>query len=257
MFDLGGTLFADLPPHFSESNQRDLLRTLGADQWIDAPETRAIFSEARHTVDALFLTRSFYRHKSLVANHALIALQEMGITEAADWESLDASRRASECSATDNAVATAIDHYFAAQANAVVNNVRLRNGCHETLALLADSCQLAVVSNNADCYMWPLLHRYRLDRWLAGAFSSDELGACKPDPAIFSRAFERLGVSPHDRQRILYVGDSLTHDVGGALAAGIDVALLRPTGAQEAATADPQPTYTIGSLPELVQLLVN
>ena len=53
---------------------------------------------------------------------------------------------------------------------------------------------------------------------------SFEVGATKPDPAIFTAAVERLGVSPQDT---LMVGDSEEAD-GGARAIGCRFALVNP-----------------------------
>ncbi len=50
------------------------------------------------------------------------------------------------------------------------------------------------------------------------AVFSPEVGARKPDAAIFRHALGRLGVSP---ERALMVGDRLREDVGGAAALGM------------------------------------
>ena len=47
---------------------------------------------------------------------------------------------------------------------------------------------------------------------------SEEVGARKPDPAIFLRALEELGVDPIDA---MFVGDRLATDVRGAAAVGL------------------------------------
>ncbi|MBB2945939.1 putative hydrolase of the HAD superfamily [Actinoplanes lutulentus] len=47
---------------------------------------------------------------------------------------------------------------------------------------------------------------------------SVELGVCKPDPAIYLAACERLGVFPED---CLYVGDGGSHELTGAAAVGM------------------------------------
>jgi putative hydrolase of the HAD superfamily len=57
---------------------------------------------------------------------------------------------------------------------------------------------------------------------------SGEVGVEKPDPRIFQIALDRLGVSP---AAALYVGDLYEVDVVGARAAGLDVVLLDPDGA--------------------------
>jgi putative hydrolase of the HAD superfamily len=55
---------------------------------------------------------------------------------------------------------------------------------------------------------------------------SHVVGVAKPDPAIFDHALVHLdGVR---RERVVYVGDSVTMDVGGARAAGLRPILLDP-----------------------------
>ena len=58
---------------------------------------------------------------------------------------------------------------------------------------------------------------------------SAELGAAKPDPAIFRAALERLGAAAEDA---VHVGDSVEHDVAGARAAGLEAILVARNGAR-------------------------
>jgi len=51
------------------------------------------------------------------------------------------------------------------------------------------------------------------------------VGVAKPDPAIFAPVLGELGFDP---QRVLYVGDTVTADVRGATAAGMQVVQLDP-----------------------------
>jgi putative hydrolase of the HAD superfamily len=55
---------------------------------------------------------------------------------------------------------------------------------------------------------------------------SHVVGVAKPDPAIFDHALAEL--ADIDRSRIVYVGDSVTIDVAGAIAAGLRPVLLDP-----------------------------
>ncbi len=55
---------------------------------------------------------------------------------------------------------------------------------------------------------------------------SHVVGVAKPDPRIFGHALVHFAdIEPH---RIAYIGDSVTMDVGGALAAGLHPILLDP-----------------------------
>jgi putative hydrolase of the HAD superfamily len=65
---------------------------------------------------------------------------------------------------------------------------------------------------------------------------SHVVGVAKPDPRIFDPALVHF--AEFDRERIAYVGDSVTMDVGGARAAGLHPILLDPFGDHEGADFD-------------------
>jgi putative hydrolase of the HAD superfamily len=93
--------------------------------------------------------------------------------------------------------------------------------------LRARGARLAVVSN-WDVSLHDVLERTRLRPLVDAVVISAELGAAKPDPAIFLAALERLDAVAGDA---LHVGDSLDADVEGARAAGIDAVLVARDGA--------------------------
>jgi len=91
--------------------------------------------------------------------------------------------------------------------------------------------------------------------------TAEEVGAYKPDPAMFRRAFEvleEMGVPP---ARILHVAQSLYHDVAPARALGLGVVWVhRRTGgegqgASAAAAVDVTPDFEVADLAELAALL--
>jgi putative hydrolase of the HAD superfamily len=82
-----------------------------------------------------------------------------------------------------------------------------------------------VVVSNWDVSLHEVLARTGLAALVDGAVTSAELGAAKPDPAIFAAALELAGgVAPRDA---LHAGDSLDADVAGARAAGLHAVLIR------------------------------
>ena len=87
--------------------------------------------------------------------------------------------------------------------------------------------RLAVVSNSDGRAATALAAAGLLDAFEL-VIDSGEVGVEKPDPRIFQIALERLGVDAADA---LYVGDLYEVDVVGARAAGIDVVLIDPAGA--------------------------
>jgi putative hydrolase of the HAD superfamily len=88
-------------------------------------------------------------------------------------------------------------------------------------ALRARGLKTGVVANS-----WPDpgrvlradAERYGLAPYLDVQVWSEEVGARKPDPAIFVHALDELGVDPVDA---MYVGDTLETDVAGSAAVGM------------------------------------
>jgi putative hydrolase of the HAD superfamily len=88
---------------------------------------------------------------------------------------------------------------------------------------------------------------------ISATVSSSEHGFMKPHPSIFSAALQLVGVRPAEA---VMVGDSLKHDVEGAIRAGLRGVLLHrgdtPTlGARELGVP------VIRSLRELRNLLIG
>jgi HAD superfamily hydrolase (TIGR01509 family) len=88
--------------------------------------------------------------------------------------------------------------------------------------LSAMGIRLGVVSNS-DGSVRASLSAAGFDGLLEVVLDSAEEGVKKPDPAIFTSALRRLGAQA---STCWHVGDSLHHDVEGALAAGLSRALL-------------------------------
>jgi putative hydrolase of the HAD superfamily len=95
------------------------------------------------------------------------------------------------------------------------------------LRALRDAGARLVVASNWDVSLHEVLDRTGLAPLVDGAVSSAEVGAAKPDPALFAAALEVAGADASDA---LHVGDSLEADVAGARAAGIEPVLVVRSG---------------------------
>jgi putative hydrolase of the HAD superfamily len=84
-----------------------------------------------------------------------------------------------------------------------------------------------VVVSNWDCSLPDWLGPTGLLELVDGVVTSADVGAAKPDPAVFRRALDLAGV---DGAGAVHVGDSLDNDVQGARAAGIRPILVRREG---------------------------
>lgn len=93
------------------------------------------------------------------------------------------------------------------------NRVALYVDVRPTLVRLGRHYTLGAITNgNAD------VTRLGLGGLFDFALSAADVGASKPDPAIFRAALTRLGAAPG---AVVHVGDDAEADVGGARAAGL------------------------------------
>jgi putative hydrolase of the HAD superfamily len=97
---------------------------------------------------------------------------------------------------------------------------------------------------------------FELDGLVSAAISSPEHGFMKPHPSIFTAALQLLDADPDEA---MMVGDSVRHDVEGALRAGMRAVFLHRAGgehpARPALTAMGVPIIT--SLAELPRLVIE
>jgi putative hydrolase of the HAD superfamily len=122
-----------------------------------------------------------------------------------------------------------------------------RDDARATLrGLRARGLRTAVVSNS-DGRVEASLAALGLAEHLDLIVDSQLEGVEKPDPAIFRRTLERLGVGAG---RCVYVGDIYTIDALGARGAGLEPVILDPTGAY-----GPLDCTVIGRLSELLVAL--
>lgn len=116
-------------------------------------------------------------------------------------------------------------------------------GAEEVVGALKGEYRLYAATNGLSELQKTRLSAFGLD----GIFVSEELGAVKPSPDYFSRIFEALGESA---ENCLFVGDSLSADIAGAQACGMDSVWLNRRGA-----VCPSGVREIRSLKELLNLL--
>jgi len=108
-----------------------------------------------------------------------------------------------------------------------------------------------VVVSNWDVSLHDVLAQTGLAPLLDGVLTSAELGSAKPAPEIFARGLALAGAAPEEA---VHVGDSVEHDVMGALAAGVAPLLVVRDGAPAEAPAG---VRTIATLRPLLDLLAR
>ncbi|MGA9840515.1 MAG: HAD family hydrolase [Thermoplasmata archaeon] len=91
-------------------------------------------------------------------------------------------------------------------------------GAPDALRRLHGRAKIGIVTNNTVAEQTEKLAFLGLNPVVDLLVTSEEIGAAKPDPAIFRAALERAGARPDEA---VMVGDSWSSDVEGAAAAGI------------------------------------
>lgn len=130
------------------------------------------------------------------------------------------------------------------------NAVSLRPGAAEALAI-AEAYSSAIVTNGPEETHRTRLESVGLEAHVDAVVFGSDVPQVKPARNPFETAIQRLGVDP---TRTLKVGDSLTTDVAGANAVGIDSAWI-PYDDQHRVDDDPEPTYELATLTDLTNIL--
>lgn len=99
-------------------------------------------------------------------------------------------------------------------------------GVHETLATLAKSYKLGIISDTIHTPgrgLRQMLQQEGLLAYFTHWVFSDEAGAAKPDPVVFEKAAVGLDVAYDE---LVHVGDRESNDIAGSLAMGMKAILM-------------------------------
>jgi 2-haloacid dehalogenase len=127
----------------------------------------------------------------------------------------------------------------------------LIDGAQDLVAALSVDHRLLLLTNGLTDVQRPRFGASAIGHYFEDWIISQEVGVAKPDPRIFDIAFERLGQP--DKREVLIIGDSLSSDMAGGIAYGIDTCWYNP-GRR---SADPAMTinYQIADLDELKEIV--
>jgi len=136
-------------------------------------------------------------------------------------------------------------------ADELMNYVHLDVDAFEVLRGLHGKFALGLVSNFAipEC-VWSLLDKYSLKEYFDVILISGAINKRKPNPEIFERALEALGVNSSEA---VFVGDTIGLDVKGAKNVGMKAFLLERRAVE--GIMDVKPDRSIKSLKELLHVL--
>ena len=231
LFDLGGTLFGYNAEMGAATGAA--LRRLHLDP--ASAEVIQALRTAAHETSSTYATRPTYLHRDLFRDQLSRAVSLLGRTlSPTDLDQFEDENRAN-----------------------IINHMHLRDGAAAMLSALQDrGLYRAVVSNADEDFLEPTLARNGVDALLDDWTSSEAAGSCKPDPAIYRFALRKAHLSADE---VLFVGDSLQHDVAGAHAAGLRTVLIEnglPAAPfSHGLESTVSPDYEVTTLGEIVEIV--
>ena len=143
------------------------------------------------------------------------------------------------------------ERFSAAYLPNLATQSELTEGALEVVRALHGKYRLAIITNGLRDVQRPRLAQSAIRDYIADIVISEEVGAVKPEGAIFDAAFQRMGRPGKDE--VLLIGDSLTSDVAGGSAYGIDTCWFNPEG--KVRRDGLVITYEIRRLTELLEIL--
>lgn len=102
----------------------------------------------------------------------------------------------------------------------------LLDGAEKFCAILRKKCRLYIVTNGTEFIQHGRFRRCGLAPYFDDVFISDAIGAEKPDLRFF--AYVASHIPDFDLRKTLIVGDSLTSDMQGGIAYGLDTCWYNP-----------------------------
>jgi HAD superfamily hydrolase (TIGR01509 family) len=147
----------------------------------------------------------------------------------------------------EEAADAVVDRQYAATLKAAA----LRPDCADTLNALRElGVTLQIVSNIDDEQLYGLVAALGLRGLLDELTSSESAGSCKPDPGIYRFALSKARCEPAE---VLFVGDTLQHDIAGPATMGMRTAWLTSNAKRQ--DFDIRPDFVIHALAELPALV--
>ena len=124
-------------------------------------------------------------------------------------------------------------------------------GAVELVRELACTHRLYIITNGIASVQHKRFDASPFVPYFKDLFISEEIGYEKPHPAFFAAVAERI--PDFDAAAALVVGDSLSSDIAGGVAAGLDTCWYNPNGSVN--TKDLPITYTVRTLAEILPLV--
>lgn len=113
--------------------------------------------------------------------------------------------------------------------------------------------KLYIITNGIYTVQLSRIKQSPIAQYISDIFVSEKIGFAKPNVAYFDYVLEQIKGA--NREDMLVVGDSLTSDIAGGIAAGLDVCWINPEG--EKAPKDMDINYNITAISDLPELIIH
>ncbi len=127
--------------------------------------------------------------------------------------------------------------------DALADCSELFDGALDLCRELSRKYELYIVTNGVSYTQKKRFYASPIREYFRDIFVSEDAGAQKPMPEYFDYVFARIG--EEKRSTSVIIGDSLSSDIAGGIAAGIDTVWYNPKGSEN--TTDIIPTATVDS----------
>ncbi len=128
----------------------------------------------------------------------------------------------------------------------------LIDGAQELLSALFGKARMYIVTNGVARVQRRRYELSEISQYFEDIFISEEIGADKPDPAFFEHVSSRI--EDFSSEDALIIGDSLTSDISGGIAFGIDTCWFSPKGAD---SGNIRPAYTVRALADVLDIVLG
>ncbi|HAK45667.1 MAG TPA: noncanonical pyrimidine nucleotidase, YjjG family [Spirochaeta sp.] len=124
-------------------------------------------------------------------------------------------------------------------------------GTEELLCRLKPDFRMAACTNGISDVQRSRLAHSPFEGFFEPLIISDEVGFAKPDPEIFRILLDKAGIT--DKSTVLMIGDSISSDISGAIAAGLPCCWYNPYAAEWPLVAGPD--FIINELSDLESIV--
>jgi putative hydrolase of the HAD superfamily len=133
------------------------------------------------------------------------------------------------------------------------NRLQLYPGVKEVLNTLRASYRLGLVTDAQSCYVIPEVRAVGLDGYFEPVIISSHYGYRKPDSRLFTKALDKMGLTPAE---VVCIGNDMFRDIHGAALLGIKTIFIDSNqGAKSFENVGPH--YRISQLDDILQIMAE